>query len=87
VGVLEWRVEGGGEVGAEVGDGVKDEIDVGVGMMLGVELVMLLDLRLEFVMVMEFVQVGAVFKLGWLKSLDVQVRVYRSGCCDLGFIL
>jgi hypothetical protein len=26
-------VQGGGEVGAEVGDGFEDEIDVGVGMM------------------------------------------------------
>jgi hypothetical protein len=32
---VEWGagVEGGGEVGAEVGNGVDDEIDVGVGMM------------------------------------------------------
>jgi hypothetical protein len=29
-------------VGTEVGDGVKDEIDVGVGMMKGVELMLLL---------------------------------------------
>jgi hypothetical protein len=29
-------------VGAEVGDGVKDEIDAGVGMMKGVELMLLL---------------------------------------------
>jgi hypothetical protein len=32
VGVLERRVESGGEVGAEV-DGVEDKIDVGAGMM------------------------------------------------------
>jgi hypothetical protein len=36
-------VEGVGEVGAEVGDGVEDEIHVGLGMILGVELVLLLD--------------------------------------------
>jgi hypothetical protein len=30
--VLQWRVEGGGEVGAEV-DGVEDEINVCVEMM------------------------------------------------------
>jgi hypothetical protein len=35
-------VEGGGELGAEV-DGVEDEIDVGVGMMYGMELVLLLE--------------------------------------------
>jgi hypothetical protein len=28
-------VEGGGEVGAEAGDGVEDEIDVGVGICRG----------------------------------------------------
>jgi hypothetical protein len=30
VGVLEWTVKGGCQVGAEVGDGVADAIDVGV---------------------------------------------------------
>jgi hypothetical protein len=30
---VEWGCWSGGEVGAEVGDGVEDEIDVGVGMM------------------------------------------------------
>jgi hypothetical protein len=34
-----WK---GGEAGAEV-DGVDDDINVGFGMMLGVELVLLLD--------------------------------------------
>jgi hypothetical protein len=36
-------MEGGAEVGADVGDGVEDEIDVGVGMMEGVELLLLME--------------------------------------------
>jgi hypothetical protein len=57
-------VEDGGEMDAEVGYGVEGEIDVGVGMLYGVELVLLLELGLKFVSVMEFVQDGAMFKLG-----------------------
>jgi hypothetical protein len=41
--VLEWRVWVGDQVGAEVGDGVADEIDVGIEVVLGAELVFLLD--------------------------------------------
>jgi hypothetical protein len=54
-------VEGGGEVGAEFGDGVEDEIDVGSSD-VGAGLVLLLKFGLEIGLVMEFVQVGAVFK-------------------------
>jgi hypothetical protein len=54
-------VDGGGEVGAEFGDGVEDEIDVGSSD-VGAGLVLLLKFGLEIGLVMEFVQVGAVFK-------------------------
>jgi hypothetical protein len=37
-----WRCRGG-----EVGDGVEDEIDVSVGMMYGVELVLVFGFRVE----------------------------------------
>jgi hypothetical protein len=69
-------VEGGGEVCGEVGDGVEDESDVwhwnGVGGGASVAT------RSKFVLVMEFVQVGAVFKLGF------QVGVVRLGCSSRG---
>jgi hypothetical protein len=39
---VEWGCWSGGQVGAEV-DGVEHAIDVGVGMMQGVELVLLLE--------------------------------------------
>jgi hypothetical protein len=60
-------------VAAQVSDGVRAEIDVGVQMMSGVALGLFLICRLEFVLVMKFVQVGVVFKLGF------QVGVFQSG--------
>jgi hypothetical protein len=62
-------VEGGEQVGAEV-HGVEDEMDGGVGMLQGVELVLLMECGLEFVLVVEFAQDWAVFKLG----------LYKLGC-------
>jgi hypothetical protein len=56
-------VEGGEQVGAEV-HGVEDEMGGGVEMMQRVELVLLMECGLEFLLVMEFAQDGAVFKLG-----------------------
>jgi hypothetical protein len=65
-------VEEGGEVGGEVGYRDEDEITV-IGMMKGVELVLIMDLGLQFVLAMEFVQIGSV-KLRW-SSLGIQVEV------------
>jgi hypothetical protein len=64
-------------VGAEV-DVVVDEIDVGVGMMYGIELVLWLEWGLELVLVTELAQAGAVFVLG------LQVGVFKFCCSSRG---
>jgi hypothetical protein len=72
-------VERGGQVGAEV-DGVEDEINVCVAMRQEMGLVLLLVWGLEFVLLMEVAQVGAV-KLG-LQVGVLKVGVFKSGCAS-----
>jgi hypothetical protein len=58
-------VKGGGEVCSAVGDGVEDDIDVGVRMMSGLEVVLVLEFGLFGICVGDRVcVVWAVFKLG-----------------------
>jgi hypothetical protein len=77
-------VEGGGQAGAVVGDGVENRIDVGVGMEIGRGAGVVT--RPKFALVLEFMH--GVFKLGFQVGVVklgrsfwiVQVEVFQSRC-------
>jgi hypothetical protein len=81
-------VEGGGQAGAVVGDGVENRIDVGVGMEIGRGAGVVT--RPKFALVLEFMH--GVFKLGFQVGVVklgrsfwiVQVEVFQSRCSSRG---